>query len=182
MTLPENTKPNDFYPYHITKYQIIPTLAEQKDIEINHGAIWYDENGSFIGDGKRYLELADDAATAVLGAPWSIPPRNACKELQENCTFEETTQNGVDGFKIIGPNGNSIFVPKAGIIRETGLVNTNQAYFWVNELSNGNSSLAQIMKIEKSTLSYVEYRYTGLPIRPVRSNTSVIIPDGPIAN
>lgn len=53
-----------------------------------------------------------DAATANLGAPWQIPTREQMAELANYATFTETTYNDVAGYRITGPNGNSIFIPK----------------------------------------------------------------------
>ena len=35
-------------------------------------------------------------------------------ELLSHCTWTWTTQNGHNGYKVTGPNGNSIFLPAAG--------------------------------------------------------------------
>ena len=35
-------------------------------------------------------------------------------ELRTQCTWMWTEQNGVNGYKVTGPNGNSIFLPAAG--------------------------------------------------------------------
>ncbi len=39
----------------------------------------------------------------------------------DNCNWMWTTQNGVDGRKVIGPNGNSIFLPAGGYMYESSL-------------------------------------------------------------
>ena len=36
------------------------------------------------------------------------------EELVDKCTWQWTTQSGVNGYKVTGPNGNSIFLPAAG--------------------------------------------------------------------
>ena len=36
------------------------------------------------------------------------------RELKEKCSWAWTTKNGVNGYKVTGPNGNSIFLPAAG--------------------------------------------------------------------
>ena len=46
-----------------------------------------------------------DAATAQWGEPWCIPGYEQAKELQENCTVEKIA----NGYKVTGPNGNSIY-------------------------------------------------------------------------
>ena len=55
-----------------------------------------------------------DAATANWGGAWRMPTYSELKELGSNCTWEWTTLNGVNGRKVTGPNGNSIFLPAAG--------------------------------------------------------------------
>ena len=43
-----------------------------------------------------------------------MPTFDEIKELLGNCNWEWTTLNGVNGQKVTGPNGNSIFLPAAG--------------------------------------------------------------------
>lgn len=52
----------------------------------------------------------------------SAPTLEQIKELVSNCTFQWTTQNGINGGKFTGPNGGTIFLPAAG------------DYFWGGEL------------------------------------------------
>lgn len=65
-------------------------------------------------DGKNTLDPEDDAATANWGSPWRMPTRSEIEELIDNCTWSWTIQNGVNGYKVTGSNGNSIFLPAAG--------------------------------------------------------------------
>ena len=55
-----------------------------------------------------------DAARANWGGSWRMPTYGEMKELKNNCTWTWTTQNGVNGMRVTGPNGNSIFLPAAG--------------------------------------------------------------------
>ena len=55
-----------------------------------------------------------DAARANWGSTWRLPTIQECNEL-ENCEWIETTIDGHKGYKIIGKNGNSIFLPAAGL-------------------------------------------------------------------
>ncbi len=66
-------------------------------------------------DNKTTLDLKDDAAHANWGGTWRMPTVDEIKELKEKCNWEWTTQSGVNGQKVTGPNGNSIFLPAAGI-------------------------------------------------------------------
>ncbi|MBR3915294.1 MAG: carboxypeptidase regulatory-like domain-containing protein, partial [Bacteroidales bacterium] len=55
-----------------------------------------------------------DAATSNWGGSWRMPTRDEIKELMYNCSWTPETQNGVDGFKVTGNNGNYIFIPASG--------------------------------------------------------------------
>lgn len=72
-------------------------------------------------DSKTVLDPEDDAATANWGGAWRMPTKEEQDELRNNCTWTWTTQNGVNGYKVTGPNGNSIFLPAAGYMIEGAL-------------------------------------------------------------
>ncbi len=72
-------------------------------------------------DNKTVLDPEDDAARANWGGAWRMPTREEMHELYDNCTWEWTTQNGVNGIKFTGSNGNSIFLPAAGYRYGTSL-------------------------------------------------------------
>ena len=65
-------------------------------------------------DSEGNLTSQYDAATANWGGDWRMPTRKEMRELLNNCTWIWTTQNGVNGYNVKGPNGNSIFLPAAG--------------------------------------------------------------------
>ena len=54
-----------------------------------------------------------DAASVKLGSNWSIPTRAEILELARYCTTKADTLNGTWGVRLTGPNGNSIFIPRA---------------------------------------------------------------------
>ena len=55
-----------------------------------------------------------DAATANWGGSWRMPTKEQMEELVVHCEWEWTQVNGVNGAKVIGPNGSCIFLPAAG--------------------------------------------------------------------
>ena len=65
-------------------------------------------------DGKTILEPADDAAQVHWGGKWRMPSKEEVDELTQQCNWIWTTHNNVNGYKVTGPNGNSIFLPAAG--------------------------------------------------------------------
>ena len=147
---------------YITKYTIADGKTE---------GIWYDSSGAFIGDNKTTLAAADDAATANLGSPWRMPTEVEIKELRDNCTWTWTTQDGVEGYQVDGPNGNAIFLPIAGyyegsVLKEAG----REGRYWSSSLyTTYNTDYAHSLcfKSDKHYLSDSGRQY-GFSVRPVR--------------
>ena len=55
-----------------------------------------------------------DAVRDNWGGTWRMPTKKEMEELVDKCPWQWTTQSGVNGYKVTGPNGNSIFLPAAG--------------------------------------------------------------------
>ena len=106
------TKPKDYYDWDTYKWckGTKPTLTKY---------CTYSDYGTV--DNKTVLDLEDDAARANWGGTWRMPTRAEQDELRTKCTWEWTTLNGVNGCKVIGPNGNSVFLPAAGYRRGSSL-------------------------------------------------------------
>ena len=62
-----------------------------------------------------------DAATKEWGSGWRMPTAEECKELLNECHWKWTTLNSTPGYKVTGPNGNSIFLPAAGYYKNADL-------------------------------------------------------------
>ena len=120
-----------------------------------------------FSDGKTILELEDDAAHMILGGKWRMPTWDEFIELQEECTWDQTSVNGVDGCRVTGPNGNSIFLPKAGKYSEKTLYWSNwRGEYWSSILSS--STGAMTLEIDSEGYSkHAYYRYCGHSVRPV---------------
>ncbi len=89
----------------------------------------YGNNG--FTDGKYILEPADDAARVNLGDQWRMPMDYEWEELTRNCTFAWTTQEGVNGCLLTGPNGNSIFLPTTGFLFWNSFSNHDtEGFYW----------------------------------------------------
>ena len=147
---------------HITKY----TYADGET-----GGIWYDSSGTFIGDGKTVLAAADDAATANLGSPWRMPTADEIQELLDNCTWFWTTQDGVKGHQVDGPNGNAIFLPAAGLRLDSGFYFAGgQGNYWSSSLYPDISKDARSLFLNSSGRHELHYynRSIGFSVRPVR--------------
>ena len=95
------------------------------------------------------LEYSDDAARANWGGKWRMPRYREIDELRNYCTFTWTTQNGVNGCKVSGRNGRSIFLPAAGSRQDTVLWRDGiQCYYWSAELFSDESTDAWYIRID----------------------------------
>lgn len=91
-------------------------------------------------DNKTELDPEDDAAYVNWGASWRMPTSEQMNELMTTCTWTWTTQNGVKGSLIIGPNGNTLFLPAAGSrINDYSSQVGSAGFYWSRMLSNGDA-------------------------------------------
>jgi hypothetical protein len=124
-----------------------------------------------IVDNKNVLDPEDDVAYVKWGGSWRMPTKAEQEELRNNCTWTWTTINGVTGYKVTGPNGNSIFMPAAGNVSGTELNNSgSHGYYWSNSLydSTNYGGYAYDLYFSSSYRGWANYsRCNGLSVRPV---------------
>lgn len=141
--------------------------TETKD---NYSWETYKYGCTFIGDNKTTLEKADDAAAANWGGDWAMPSPDDFSELQQYCTCTWTTQNEVNGYKITGSNGNSIFFP-AAVYRGNGNLSNEgtYGYYWSSSLSEFGSDLGRFLDFDSGSFGpWGNYdRCYGQSVRPV---------------
>ncbi len=120
-------------------------------------------------DNKTTLDLSDDAAHVNWGGSWRMPTREEQDELRAKCTWEWTTQNGVNGRKVTGPNGNSIFLPAAGSRYEGSLYDAGSyGIYWSSSLRESFSEDAYYLRFYSSGVDWFgSGRYLGLSVRAV---------------
>ena len=110
-----------------------------------------------------------DAATANWGGTWRMPTSNELNELRTKCTWTWTTQNGVKGYKVTGPNGNSIFLPAAGYRSGSSLYYAGSDGYYLS--STPYESISDFVyylyfSSAKRNMYYLS-RYDGRSVRPV---------------
>lgn len=75
---------------------------------------YYDsEKDKYIPFGNEISGSKYDVARQRLGGCWRMPRVDEFYELIKNCVWKWETIKGIGGYKITGPNGNSIFLPAA---------------------------------------------------------------------
>lgn len=133
----------------------------------------YCDNSSYgyngFTDTKTTLDPEDDAATVNWGAGWRMPTRAEQDELRDKCTWRWTTQGGVNGYSVKGPNGNSIFLPAAGGRFDADLPSVGSyGGYWSSSLNTRDPGLAYSLGFASSGINRVYGdRYCGISVRPV---------------
>ncbi len=124
-------------------------------------------------DNKTVLDLSDDAARYNWGGTWRIPTYSEMNELIKKCNVSWAVQNGVEGRKITGPNGNSIFLPATGYYSDSSIQGTeeNTAIYSTNSIyANGDSHCSCLYFNKQGNFNPGMtgwYRYNGLCVRAV---------------
>ena len=125
-------KENDVTPFTNETYdsRAIDLGLSVKWASYNLGANTPEEFGNYFGYSHSYHEggysltfptinnicgSEEDYVRNAWGEQWRLPSSNELQELKNKCKWEWVTNNGVKGYIIIGPNGNSIFLPAAGV-------------------------------------------------------------------
>ena len=118
-------------------------------------------------DNKTVLDLEDDAAYVNMGAEWRMPTTDELRELRNKCTWTWTTQNGTNGYRVTGPNGNSIFLPAAGCRYGSSLADSIGDY-WLASLFGSGPDIAWYLCFNFSFHdSDRDYRDYGRTVRAV---------------
>ena len=126
----------------------------------------------YDGDGLTVLELGDDAARAAMGGNARIPNETEWQELIDNCTFEWTKLNGVQGCKLTSnANGRTLFLPACGAKGGTEVTYASAVgMYWTSSLTNDDPSAANSMYINQGGSDMnSSSRIAGLSVRPVKS-------------
>ena len=110
-----------------------------------------------------------DAATANWGGAWRMPIKAEQQELLNNCTWEWTTLNDVYGYKVTGPNGNSIFLPAAGFRSGTSSFDVGSGgRYWSSTPTVDDGDCAWDLYFDSDGYDWCwDYRYDGQSVRPV---------------
>ena len=120
-------------------------------------------------DSEGNLTAQYDAATANWGENWRMPTYEELNELIDNCTWTWTTQNGVNGYKVEGPNGSSIFLPAAGYRYGSSLDFAGSTGHYWSSTPDEDDNRAFSLSLYSSGSHYTGYssRVSGLSVRPV---------------
>ena len=148
--------------------------GEKKDYSLDTYMHYIDTDGDERKDtyrdlGSNISGTSYDVARGTWGGSWRMPTLAEAQELLDNCSWEWTTVNGVGGQKVTGSNGNSIFLPAAGLRRYTEIhVSGISGYYWT--ATHHVAEYANHFYFNSASIWsnwYNGYCYEGRTVRPV---------------
>ncbi len=110
-----------------------------------------------------------DAARANWGGSWRLPTKAEFQELVDDCSWKWGVYLGVKGYKVTGPNGNSIFLPAAGWRYGSSLYDAGEyGYYWSSTPLESGSQRAYDLTFDSGNRSVLWFsRLDGHTVRPV---------------
>ena len=163
--------------YNWTHY--IYTASGTKDDDVQFSRYNTDVSKG-LRDNMYRLIREDDAAWIGIAEGWRLPTKAELEELQTKCTWTWKTSNGVKGYKVTGPNGNSIFLPASGYKSgTTGGQEAEYGYFWSSEIDKNAPQNAYYLFCSQEKKGVAgDKRYYGFSVRPVYAYYKSFIADG----
>lgn len=132
------------------------------------------EWGNNVTHGKEIGDISGnpqyDAARANWGGTWRLPTIVEFAELIDNCIWIWTSEDGNYGCKVIGPTGNSIFLPAAGYMYGTSLSSAGSyGGYWSSTPYESDTDHAYYFYFSSDThaTGWNGRRYGGHSVRPV---------------
>ena len=144
--------------------------TEEKESYFEENYLYYN-NGNYTNIGNDISGTQYDVAHVKWGGDWRMPTFGELHELYSNCTWLWITINGINGYKVTGPNGNSIFLPAAGYSDGTDVDGRGSfGGIWSSSLGGDCSDCAYRLGFDDGEYdcAYDDcYRYAALSVRPV---------------
>ena len=136
----------------------------------------YTSNNSKTED-KRISDISGnstyDVARKKWGSSWRMPTEDEIRELWSNCKWLWTTKGGKSGYKVFGPNGNTLFLPATGICIDSELCLAGiEGQYWSSTPEENYDGFddchAYYLHFYKSDYKIgCDSRYYGHSVRPV---------------
>ena len=117
-----------------------------------------------------------DIATMTLGNGWHMPNKLDFEELREECEWTYITTPFV-GWKVTGPNNNSILLPMCGNRQGDGTIarNGTAAFYWTSTNYSGLEAVYYTFSTSAKIAGRTAHssKYIGMSIRPVKGTSNV---------
>lgn len=108
-----------------------------------------------------------DAAKTNCGDKWRLPTKQDFEELLSVCVWTKGSSGGsMNGYYVVGPNGNSIFMPSAGYVDGSSRIVSSIGCYWTGDAIDKDNAYFLLFDIFEKNVS-IGKKYYGYSIRPV---------------
>ena len=149
----------------------IDDIVEAGFVDLGLSVEWATMNvGADTPEGYGDLYTYDEAQELSSDTTNRLPTKGEFEELKNRCKWKWTKQNKIRGYRVTGPNGNSLFLPAAGYRRCTSEVSIVGEFgdYWSS--TPGNSDSAWMFLFISDGLCMVDKeRCHGYSVRLVRN-------------
>lgn len=127
-------------------------------------SLTYNRQIGTVGGNRQF-----DAATDKWGGSWRLPSIEECEELINYCIWIFINNGNHNGYSVVGPNGNAIFLPAAGYRNGNVLIDSGLIGDYWSASSGADSQSANALSFHSDgTIATDElFRFRGRSIRPV---------------
>ena len=143
---------------------------EKSNYTLENYKYYNSSTGDFNNIGSNISGTSYDVAHVKWGGSWRMPTLDEIKELYDKCSWQWIEVNGIEGQKVTGPNGNSIFLPAAGDRFGTEVLGRGSyGDYWSGTLHENYSYGAYNLTFYSDYLDWDNYynRFYGHTVRPV---------------
>ncbi len=116
-------------------------MEEVSAVDIGLSVKWCFCNVGAQAPGETGVYFTWEQTQRIRSEHWFLPTKRHFEDLINKCKWEWTTEYGRGGYKITGPNGNSIFLPACG--QTCGSIadkNSTYGYYWSSDDNNGSTA------------------------------------------
>lgn len=141
---------------------------EKSDYSMDTYKYFDPQTGKLANIGTNISGTQYDVARQKWGGTWRMPTAAEFDELASKCTWTWYEYKGVVGYKVIGPNGNSIFLPAAAF-RDGKSFYIGGGSYWSASL-DGCRYYARRLYFDFDSCGENDCndRYIGFSVRPVK--------------
>lgn len=118
-------------------------------------------------DNKSVLDIEDDAARSLWGGAWHIPSKSNFDELKKYCRITVGTFEGIKGVKVVGTNGNYIFLPSAGFKQGNWVNNFAESSYMISSIGTAITFDWNSVDPTEEFKTITSTRIFGRSVRPI---------------
>lgn len=135
-------------------------------------SLYNSSTDTYTDIGKNISGTEYDAAYVTLGGTWHMPTYAEFTELKDECEWKYTVMNGVNGYRVTGPNGNSIFIPCADIKEDESAYpappSDTDGFYWSSmRMNDARYTLSLHFNENGAFWPHGYLNFMGFSIRPV---------------